>query len=123
MIPRDEQTTYLQFSRPGGHLVAKVMVPSVGQNEAPAIREQVVARLEGVAHGKVFVLDLSQVSLLASMGLGVCLDLRNCAEKAGLKPVLFGMNRNLMELFQLMKIAGLFTILKSPQELERLIRE
>ena len=121
MATQDDQPEYVEFSHPHGHLVARVVVPSVGQSEAPVIREQIVEHMQRLPKGKCFVLDVSQVSLLTSMGLGVCVDLRNVAEKNGLQPVLFGMNRHISELFRLMRIDHLFRIMRTPQELEELL--
>ena len=82
-MSREEETTdYVEFSHPGGHLVAKVLVPSIGQNEAPVIRERMAAAIAPVARGRAFVIDVSQVSLVSSLGLGTFVDLRNTAEKA-----------------------------------------
>ena len=121
MSPTDETKDYVELSHRGGHVVAKVVVPSVGQNEAPVIREQVVAAMASAARGRALVLDFSQVSLITSIGLGTCVDLRNCAEKAGLRPVAYGMNRHLVDVFRMMRIERLFTILRTPQELDQLL--
>jgi anti-anti-sigma factor len=120
MSMKDVPQDYVEFTHPGGHLLAKVVVPSVGQNEAPVIREQIVSRLGEAAKGKSLIIDLSQVSLVSSLGLGTFVDLRNNAEKAGLRPVVYGLNRHLLDLFRLMKIERLFTMLKSPNELDEL---
>ena len=121
MAAGDTPQDFVEISHPGGHLLARVVVPSVGQNEAPVVREQIVAALATAVRGRALVIDLSQVSLLSSLGLGTCVDLRNAAEKAGLQPVVYGLNRHLVELFRLMRVERLFTILKTPQELERLL--
>ena len=117
---KDAPQDFVEFTHPGGHLLAKVVVPSIGQNEAPVIREQIVSRLGEAARGKSLIIDLSQVSLVSSLGLGTFVDLRNNAEKAGLRPVVYGLNRHLLDLFRLMKIERLFTMLKSPNELDEL---
>jgi anti-anti-sigma factor len=101
--------------------VARVVVPSIGQSEAPAIRDRIIAQLQATQRGRCFVLDLSQVSLISSLGLGTCVDLRNTAEKAGLRPAVFGMNRHLVDLFALMRIDRLFTVAKSTHELDQLL--
>lgn len=121
MAPTDGEADFVEFSHPQSHLVARVLVPSVGQSEAPVIRAQIAAQLDQLGRGRLFVLDLSQVSLLSSMGLGVCVDLRNLAEKKGLRPVLFGMNRHLVDLFRLMRIDHLFQQARTPQELDQLL--
>lgn len=112
---------YVEFTHPSGHLVARVVVPSIGQAEASAVRDQVMPAIQSTKRGRCFVLDLSQVSLMSSVGLGTCVDLRNNAEKAGLRPVVFGMNRHLADLFRLMRVDRLFTILKTPHELDELV--
>lgn len=118
---RDTSPEYVEFSHRSGHLVATVVVPSVGQAEAPTIREQIAAQLRQLPKGKAFVLDLTRVSLLSSMGLGTCVDLRNTANEAGLRPVVYGMNRHLVDLFKLMKIDRLFTVLRTQQELDDIL--
>ena len=118
---KDAPQDFVEFTHPGGNLLAKVVVPSVGQNEAPVIREQIVARLGEATKGKALILDLSQVSLVSSLGLGTLVDLRAAAEKAGLRPVAHGLNKHLVELFALMRIERLFTITKSQQELDQVL--
>lgn len=121
MNPRSEDQQYVECTHRHGHLVARVIVPSVGQAEAPMVRERIVEQLDRLPKGGIFVLDMSQVSLLSSMGLGVCVDLRNLAEKRGVRPVLFGMNRHLEDLFRLMRIDHLFKQIRTSQELEDLL--
>jgi|LauGreDrversion4_2_1035121.scaffolds.fasta_scaffold08076_7 anti-anti-sigma factor len=123
MTSRDDEKDFVEFAHPGGNLVARILVPSIGQAEAPFIREQVLARLGEAAPGRSLVLDLSQVSLVSSLGLGTFVDLRNSAEKAGLRPAVFGMNRHLADLFRLMKIERLFASIKTQQELDALVAE
>lgn len=113
----------VEISRPGGNLVARVVVPSVGQGEAPALREAIAAHLGDVARGRGLVIDLSQVSLVSSLGLGTIVDLRNAAEKAGIRPCAHGLNRHLTDLFALMRIDRLFTVTRSDAELERFLAQ
>ena len=121
MAPKDPQQDLVEITHPGGHLLVRVLAPSVGQAEAPLLRDAVVLRLGEASAGKAVVIDLSQVSLVSSLGLGTIVDIRNTAEKAGLRPCVHGMNRHLAELFQLMRIERLFTVLRSQQELDRLL--
>lgn len=121
MSSNDDEPDFVEFSHPQGHLVARIVVPSVGQAEAPVVREQIAQHIARTQVGHCFVLDVSQVSLLSSLGLGVCVDLRNLAEKSGLRPILFGMNRHLADLFALMRIDRLFQVAHNPQELDQLL--
>ena len=123
MTARDDEKDFVEFSHPGGCLLARVLVPSIGQSEAPFVREQIIARLGEAKPGRALVIDLSQVSLVSSLGLGTFVDLRNSAEKAGLRPAVFGLNRHLADLFRLMKIERLFIHLRTQQELDALVAE
>ena len=85
MAMNDAPQDFVQFSHPGGHLVAKVVVPSIGQNEAPMIREQVVEKMAGIARGRSFVLDLetsedARKVASAVINLAKSLDLKVVAE-------------------------------------------
>jgi anti-anti-sigma factor len=119
MNPLSDTPQYVECSHRNGHLVARVVVPSVGQAEAPVVRERIVEHLARLPRGGVFVLDLSQVSLLGSMGLGVCVDLRNQAERQGVRPFVYGLNKHLEDLFRLMRIEHLFKTIRTPQELDQ----
>ena len=121
MAPQGTPSDLVELSRPGGHLVARVVVPSVGQGEAPALREAIAAHLGSVERGRALVIDLSQVSLVSSLGLGTIVDLRNAADKAGIRPCAHGLNRHLTDLFALMRIDRLFTVTRSDAELERFL--
>ncbi len=103
------------------HVVVRIHATSIAAREAVAIVEQASKVLEGAVKGKRFVIDLSRTSALSSMGLGMCVDLRNRAVDAGLRPLLTGMNVQLAETFSLMRVDRLFTIVTSAGELERLL--
>ena len=120
-MPAEPTQDLVEISRPGGHLVARVLAPSVGQAEAGPLRDAIAAHLAGTARGRAFVIDLSQVSLVSSLGLGTIVDLRNAAEKAGLRPCVHGMNRHLTDLFALMRIDRLFEVSRTTADLERIL--
>ena len=122
--PLDRKSTFVHCHTRRGHLIATVLTPNMGQREVPIIAAEVgeaIALLGDDAKGRCFVLDLSQVSLISSLGLGTCVDLRNTAEKAGLRPVAFGLNRHLVDLFRLMRIDRLYEMPKNQQELDALL--
>jgi anti-anti-sigma regulatory factor len=117
----DAPNDLVEISRPGGNLVARVVVPSIGHGEAQSLRDAIGAQLAEGAAGRAMVLDFSQVSLVSSLGLGTVVDLRNAAEKLGMRPGAHGLNRHLTELFALMRIDRLFTVTRSQAELERFL--
>jgi hypothetical protein len=55
--------------------------------------------------------------MLSSMGLGMCVDLRNRAAAAKLKPHMTGMSRSLLDLFRMMRVDRLYTVVHGREEL------
>jgi anti-anti-sigma factor len=124
MIPdssASSSTALVTISSRNQHVVVRLHAGTIGAREALAIVEEAARGLEGAPKGKRFVIDLSRTNALSSMGLGLCVDLRNRAVDAGLKPVLTGMNVQLAELFHMMRVDRLFTIAQSAGELERML--
>jgi len=111
---------YVRLTFSAGVLTVQPVGPSVGQREAPVISEQVRERLEQL-RGDVrrVVLDLSQVHTLASMGLGMCIDIRNCAHRLKAPTVIYGLRPEIHSLFRMMRVDRLYTIATSVDELRR----
>ena len=113
---------YVAFKQGPKALLIRVVAPSVGQHEAPIIASEVHDVLENVPKRcQWVVLDLSGVSVLSSMGLGLCLDIRKRARKSGMKTILFGLNSHLRGLFQMMKVERLYKVVHSKDDLKKLI--
>jgi len=105
-----------------GHLLAAVTVGVVGQSEAQLAHEAISRALSGFeGKGRLFVLDLSRVSLLSSLGLGMCVDTRHRAIEREMKPVLYGLQPSLLELLRMMKMDRLFTIAHGEAEFRRMV--
>jgi anti-anti-sigma factor len=120
----DQKTDHTHCRNQQGHLRAVVLAPTPGTREVPTITEEVAAALDAMgesARGRCFILDLSQVRSLTSLGLGMCVNLRNRAEHAGMRPVLFGASSELLELLRLMRLDRLFTLAADQRGLERLL--
>lgn len=120
----DRKSTFVHCFTQRGHLFAQVLSPSVGQREVPIIAAEVgeaIAALGDDAKGQHFVLDLGRVTALSSMGLGMCVDLRNRAGHAKMKAALVGANGTLLELLKLMKIDRQYTFVADAAALTRLL--
>jgi anti-anti-sigma factor len=105
-----------------GHLVASITVGVVAQRDAQLAHDEIsraLAAFEG--KGRCFVLDLSRVSLLSSLGLGMCVDTRHRAIERGMKPLLCGLQPSLLDLLRMMKVDRLFTLVHGQAELARMI--
>lgn len=100
-------------------VLARIVCPSIGQREAPIISAEISEALADIdlPRGSSLVVDMSAVTMLSSMGLGMCVDLRRRADQAKLKPYLTGSSRTLLDLFRMMKIDRLFTIVIGRDEL------
>ena len=120
----DRKSTFVHCFTQRGHLVAQVLSPNVGQREVPIIAAEVgeaIVTLGDDAKGHHFVLDLGRVTALSSMGLGMCVDLRNRAAHAKMKAVLVGANPTLLELLKLMKIDRQYQMVPDAAALARLL--
>ena len=100
-------------------IYARVTCPSIGQREAPIIAGEVSEALRNtpLARNGAFVLDMSAVTMMTSMGLGMCIDLRRQADGAKLKAFMFGTNRQLLDILRMMKIDRQYTIVHAKDEL------
>ncbi len=113
--------TFVTVSMKNKHMIARLDAVSIGPREAALIATEVSRMLTSTTKGKCLVIDLSRTNSLSSMGLGLCVDLRNRAVDAGLRPVLAGMNIQLTDLVRMMRVDRLFTITSSSNDLERLL--
>ena len=113
--------TLVTVSVKNKHMIARLDAVSIGPREAALIATEVSRMLTSSTKGKCLVIDLSRTNSLSSMGLGLCVDLRNRAVDAGLRPVLAGMNIQLTDLVRMMRVDRLFTITSSSHDLERLL--
>jgi anti-anti-sigma regulatory factor len=122
--PLDRKSTFVHCHTRRGHLIATVLTPNMGQREVPIIAAEVgeaIALLGDDAKGRCFVLDLGQVTTLSSMGLGMCVDLRNRSGHAKMKAAIVGANRTLLDLLKLMKIDRQYQIVPDAAALDRLL--
>lgn len=107
-----------------GVLMAKLISPSIGQRESPIITQLIATEIEaaGAANApRALVLDFSQVTFLNSMGLGMCIDLRNRMAAIKGRVVMYGVNQQLLETLKLTKMDRLFTIVDDMKKLEAAI--
>lgn len=96
--------------------------PQVGQRESPIITDEVTPYLKNAGKSlRGLVLDLSDITFMSSMGLGMCIAFRNQAATVGAKSILYGASKDLLQLLAMMKIERLYSIAKSEDELKVLL--
>ena len=114
------QYVILETHRRG--LYARIVCPSIGQREAPIISCEIIEAIDrnpGVKGN--FILDMTGVNQITSMGLGMCIDIRNRVATAKLKPHLFGTSRTVLDLLRMMKVDKLYTVIHGPDEIGKIL--
>lgn len=128
MAPEASQSLFADITAHPGVLKVRLIGPTIGAREVPIITDLVVAAIQKQSSAgspgsalKWLVLDMSSVTFINSMGLGMCIDFRNRTSKAGGKAILFGMNPQLTDLFKMVKVDRLFQIVGDTGGLGRLL--
>ena len=120
--PSPTLSQYVVIERYRVGLYAKVVCPSIGQREAPIITGEIIEAVDQAKDLKGnFILDLTGVNQITSMGLGMCIDVRNRVASAKMKPHLFGTNRTVLDLLRLMKVDKLYTVVHGNDSLSKLL--
>jgi len=83
----------------GRAAVARVLCPSIGQREAAIIETELAAL--GERTGWRFALDLTEVKMIASLGLGMLISI-----------AMFGLNGELSSLIRITKLDRLLPVAK-----------
>lgn len=122
-LPDQHSSSLVTITRSGGTLLVKPTGPSVGQREAPIIQEEVKPYVESMGKDlDHLVLDMSTTTFMSSMGLGMCIALRNNASAAKADAILFGLSKELLGLMSMMKIEKLYKIAKDQKHLDKLLK-
>jgi anti-anti-sigma regulatory factor len=120
--PGQALSQYVVVERHRLGLYARIVCPSIGQREAPIITGEIVEAIDQTQGLKGnFVIDLTGVNQITSMGLGMCIDVRNRVASAKLKPHLFVTNRTVLDLLRLMKVDKLYTIVHGNDTIAKLL--
>ena len=102
---------YVSTSMRDGVFHVQLASPRVGEHEASIIAAAVHRVLR--QHGRSLrsmVLDVSSVQMMQSVGLGMCIDIRNTADAFGIETTLVGLRGRLAQLFRMLKIDRLFAM-------------
>lgn len=101
---------FVEVKPVGTAAVARIICNAIGQREAPIIEAELKGAITRAA-GKV-VLDMSAVTVLGSMGLGMLVTLTKQCQTSGGKLAIFGMNNSLLELLKLTRLDKFLMIAK-----------
>ncbi len=105
------RSLFVDVTFTNGVMNACVVGPRIGEREATVVANAINAQLKQYG-SKVssLVLDFSEVQFISSLGLGMCIDVRNTAEQSKAVTSIVGLTAHLKELFEMMRLDRLFTI-------------
>ncbi len=100
--------------------MVKLTGPSITEREATLISRELHDAFAFLGKRlRVVVLSMSNVHMLSSMGLGMCIDARNTARRLGATTVIYGLSPKLADLFRMMKVDRLYRMVQSEADLSR----
>lgn len=116
----DGHSLFVSFTFESGILRVKPTGPSLSEREAMIVSREASVVLRNYDKSiRKLVLDLSDVQLISSFGLGLCIELRNLADAVNAPTIIYGLSTELMELFRMMRVDRLYTVANSPNELAK----
>jgi anti-sigma B factor antagonist len=93
---------YVNFERTGVAIVGRVIPHKVTEREAAVIRDEVAAAAPDA--GWRVALDLSEVTLLASAGIGALLTLSKSCRESGGRLAIFGLEEEVEGMMRITKL-------------------
>jgi len=103
-------STFVQIEQNGSLAEARILVSSVGEREAGVLKEELVVAAR--ASSGALVLDMTDVKVLGSVGLGMMVTVTNECRGLGGALVVFGINPQLMQMIKLTKLDKFLKIKK-----------
>lgn len=103
-----ETASFLSMSTEPGAAVARIECPSVAQRETPILQTELLDAAQ--RSGWRIAVDLSNVTILTSVGIGLFVTLhKKCHENKG-RLALFGLNKDILDLLKLTRLDKLLSI-------------
>ncbi len=122
-MPNADPNT-VDVSTDGGIVTARVTTPAVEERQATVILQAVKAAIGKAGEALRFVvLDLDGVEFMNSSGLAACVELRNGAFAVGAPTILYRPQKEVDQVFRMLKLDRLYSFASSREELERLVSE
>jgi|TARA_B110000196_G_scaffold10302_2_gene8600 anti-anti-sigma factor len=105
------RSLFVDITFSNGIMNACIVGPRIGEREATIVANAINAQLKHYGKKvKSLVLNFSEVQFISSLGLGMCIDVRNTAEASKASTSIVGLTNHLKELFEMMRLDRLFTI-------------
>ena len=114
---------FVETSRQGGALFARLVGPNIGTHEAPIVATEVTGELKNGSAVSHLVLDFTDVQFMNSTGIGQCITMHNVAKAMGIKVIVYNMTGDLWQVMKLTKLDKLFTVVNDEKKLEKVLRK
>ena len=111
------KSLFVDVTYQNGTMTACLVGPRIGEREATVVANAINAKLKECGlKVNTLVLDFSEVQFVSSLGLGMCIDVRNTAEQCKASTAIVGLTQHLTELFEMMRLDRLFAIETAPNQ-------
>lgn len=105
------RSLFVDISFCNGTINACLVGPRIGEREATIVANAVNAKINEFGNKVTsLVLDFTDVQFVSSLGLGMCIDVRNTAQNCNADTAIVGLTNHLRELFEMMRLDRLFEI-------------
>lgn len=104
------ETTRVKSEREGDVVIAAVLCENITPFDTQPLEQELSQA--GVQSAWKLAIDLSQVQLMGSSGLGLFVTLRKQAKAAGGNCILFGVNPEIMGMLKVTRLDTLLTLAK-----------
>ena len=113
---------FVNFEEDGSILIARLVGPNIGQREAEIITEAMGKKLPEAIDASIMHVDMSEVTFMNSMGIGMLVDLRGKASNRKMKLVLGGVKPELEQLLKMVRLDKLFKICTNDAQLAKALK-
>ena len=113
---------FVNFEEDGSILIARLVGPNIGQREAEIITEAMGKMLQAAIDASIMHVDMSEVTFMNSMGIGMLVDLRGKAANRKMKLVLGGVKPELEQLLKMVRLDKLFKICTNDAQLAKALK-
>lgn len=103
-------SSFVTLDMSGAHPVARVVCPTVGQREAEIIQRELLEAAD--KHRHRLAVDLTDVTMLTSMGIGALVTIHNSCKKAKGKVAFFGIRPEIQDVLSITRMDKFFIIKK-----------
>ncbi len=115
-------STFATINCTDGVLTVEFLGSSLGERESKIVGRDLANALAAAGDTLRFVvLDMGNLEIMSSIGLGMCIDVRNAAQEHGAPTVVYRLCERLRRLFGMTRVDRLYRMVGSRTELDRML--